>query len=274
VIRTEPSDRGPSRISRLERFHRVGSTQDVVRGWLDEGEPEICVAVADEQTAGRGRLDRSWQAPPGAAILLSAGFRPGGLAAEQAWRLGAIVALAMLEGVEEILGDADRALALKWPNDLVARRGDGIVKVGGVLGESVMEDGRVSVAIVGIGVNADWAAEAFPPDLHGTMSSLREVVGGPVDRDRLIEAFLARVSSAYDELAAGAFPEVRWARRQVTTGADVELDLGGGQSEQGIAVGVDTETGGLSVRRADGTVGTHLSGDVVRCRLRVRGTSV
>ena len=106
------------------------------------------------------------------------------------------------------------------------------------------------------------------------MSSLREVVGAPVDRDRLIEAFLTRVPTAYDGLGAGAFPEDRWAQRQVTTGADVELDLGGGLSEQGTAVGVDTENGGLSVRRADGTVRTHLSGDVVRCRLRVQGTSV
>ena len=87
-----------ARISRLEQFERVGSTQDVVRAWLADDEPEICVAIADEQTAGRGRLDRSWQAPSGAGLLfLSAGFRPVGLAPEHAWRLGAVVTLAMLD---------------------------------------------------------------------------------------------------------------------------------------------------------------------------------
>ena len=82
------------------------------------------------------------------------------------------------------------------------------------------------------------------------------------------------MSSAYDDLGAGAFPADRWAQRQVTTGADVELDLGGDQREEGTAVGVDTETGALHVQRADGTIRTHLSGDIVRCRVRVRESSV
>src|SRR6185503_18578150 len=61
-------------LSRRERFDRVGSTNDVVRAWLGEGTPEVCLAVADEQTAGRGREGREWVAPPGRALLLSLGF--------------------------------------------------------------------------------------------------------------------------------------------------------------------------------------------------------
>ena len=63
-------------LARRERFARVGSTNDVVRDWLAAGTPEVCLAVADEQTAGRGREGRTWVAPPGAALLLSLGFRP------------------------------------------------------------------------------------------------------------------------------------------------------------------------------------------------------
>jgi BirA family biotin operon repressor/biotin-[acetyl-CoA-carboxylase] ligase len=255
-----------SRISRLERFERVGSTQDVVRAWLVEGVEAICVAIADEQTAGRGRLDRSWQAPPGAAILLSAGFRPPALAPERAWRIGAVVALAMLDAIEALHGAAPR-LGLKWPNDLVARRGDGVAKIGGTLGESVVDDGRVSAAIVGIGVNADWPREAFPADLADTMSSLREVIGGRVDRERILEAFLDRLPGAADELDRGAFPTDRWAARQVTTGARVQLDLDAGPHEEGTAVGVDPDTGALLVRDGAGVLRAHHSGDVVRCRL-------
>src|SRR3990170_8846456 len=66
-------------LSRLERFDVVTSTNDVVAGWLAEGTPEVALAIADRQTAGRGREQRTWIAPPGAALLLSLGFRPSGM---------------------------------------------------------------------------------------------------------------------------------------------------------------------------------------------------
>ncbi len=68
-------------LARSERFAEVGSTNDVVRDWLADGTPEVCLAIADEQSAGRGRDGRTWVAPPGAALLLSLGFRPTWLAA-------------------------------------------------------------------------------------------------------------------------------------------------------------------------------------------------
>ena len=66
----------PAVFARVERFATIGSTNDVVRGWLSDGVPEICLAVADEQTAGRGRHGRTWSADPGVAVLASLGFRP------------------------------------------------------------------------------------------------------------------------------------------------------------------------------------------------------
>jgi biotin-(acetyl-CoA carboxylase) ligase len=99
------------------------------------------------------------------------------------------------------------------------------------------------------------------------MTSVRELVGGPVDRDRLLDAWLERLPRMYGDLWHGAFPSRRWAERQVTTGARVEVDLRG-ERHAGDAVGVDPDSGGLVVRGADGTVRTHLSGEVVRCRLR------
>ena len=100
-------------ISRQERFASIGSTNDVVRAWLAGGTPEVCLAVADEQTAGRGRAGRSWQAPPGAALLLSLGFRPGWLPPERVWRLPATVSLAMADAAEEAAGLPDGAIRLK-----------------------------------------------------------------------------------------------------------------------------------------------------------------
>ena len=91
----------PPFLAHLERFERVGSTNDVVRDWLAAGIEEVAIAVADEQSAGRGRGGRTWTAPPGAALLVSAGFRPGYLPPDRAWRLAAIVALAMADAAED-----------------------------------------------------------------------------------------------------------------------------------------------------------------------------
>jgi biotin-(acetyl-CoA carboxylase) ligase len=91
-------------LSRRERFAIVGSTNDVVRDWLAAGIPEVCVAIADEQTAGRGREGRTWVAPPGAALLLSLGFRPKWLPPERVWRLAAIVSMAMADAAETVSG--------------------------------------------------------------------------------------------------------------------------------------------------------------------------
>jgi len=253
--------------SRLERFVTVDSTQRVVREWLDAGTPEVAVAVAAHQSAGRGRQGRSWVAPPGAALLLSVGFRPADLAAGHGWRLAATVSLAMLDAAEEAAGLRDDTLWLKWPNDIVADAQDGrLVKVCGVLGEAVGDGRRVESAVVGIGVNSDWPAELFPDALEPAMSSLRELAGGrPVDNEQLLDAFLARLEPRYEALGSGTFDAGGWSRRQRTTGRQVELDIGGRQLT-GTAAGVDPETGALIVER-DGEVQRIDSGEVVRCRL-------
>ena len=110
-------------FSRVERYDRIGSTNDVVRDWLAAGVPEICLAVAGEQSAGRGRNGRTWTAPAGAALLCSLGFRPTWIAPERAWRIAATVALAMSDAAEEVAGLPVGAVRLKWPNDLVIEVG-------------------------------------------------------------------------------------------------------------------------------------------------------
>src|SRR5262245_44648743 len=110
-------------FSRVERFDTVGSTNDVVRGWLADGVPEVAVAVADEQSTGRGRHGRQWTAPAGAALLLTCGFRPAWLEPDRAWRLGATVALAMADAAEDAAGLPVGSIRLKWPNDLVVETG-------------------------------------------------------------------------------------------------------------------------------------------------------
>lgn len=255
-------------IARLERFGSIPSTQPVVRSWLEAGTAEVAIAVADAQTEGRGRLGRTWSAPPGAALLVSAGFRPAALPARHAWRLGATVALAMLDAAEDVAGLRDATLGLKWPNDIVADGPDGLLrKVAGVLGEAVLEGDRVVSAVVGIGVNGDWQACDFPADLASSMTSLRELSGGrPIDRDVLLDAWLDRLEPRYEALLSGVFDSGAWSTRQRTTGHTVEVDGPDGR-RTAPAMGVDPESGALLVTEPDGRV-THIdAGDVTRCRV-------
>lgn len=267
---------GAGFIARRERFATVDSTNDVVRGWLATGEPEVCLAVADRQSAGRGRAGRSWVAPAGAALLLSLGFRPGWLAADRTWRLAAVVALAMAEAAEELARLRTGVVRLKWPNDLVVEDGgprdprSGIArKLAGLLGETEglgTEDPRVTI---GIGVNVDWPAPDFPPDLADGMTSLHELTGGAIDRTALLEAFLARLGPAVHRLRAGEFAAAAWSERQLTTGRTIRLEQLDDSAESVRALGVDPESGALVVADPHAADGRRrvFSGEIQHLRL-------
>lgn len=247
-------------LARLERFAVVGSTNDVVAGWLRDGTPEVCVAIADEQSAGRGRNGRTWSAPAGASLLCSIGFRPTWLAPEQAWRLGAIVGLAMAEAadwaVAEVASVPAESVRLKWPNDLVVvdRTTGAARKLAGVLGETdglATEEPR---AVIGIGVNVDWARDDFPADLASAMTSLADVAGGQsIDREALAAAFLERLEPLVEGLRAGTFPADAWRERHLTNGLAVRLTWPDGTETTVTAVDVDAESGALLIRSLDGS---------------------
>lgn len=282
----------PPVIRRQERFASVPSTNDVVRDWLAAGEPEICLALADEQTAGRGRNGRVWTAPRGAGLLLSLGFRPSWLDPDRVWRLAGTVSLAMADAAEEVAGLPDRSVRLKWPNDLVIATDDAgraldplatveagasavVRKLGGVLGESDGLGGPDPRVVVGIGLNADWPAELFPADLAPTMTSLREASGGrPVDLVLLLDAFASRLEVRIEALHGGRFDVADWVDRQVTTGRSIEIVHPDGSVETTTARGIDGASGALRVAAAseadpDGERTLHV-GEIRHVRLAGR----
>jgi BirA family biotin operon repressor/biotin-[acetyl-CoA-carboxylase] ligase len=263
-------------LSRSERFAAVPSTNDVVAGWLASGVAEVCVAVAGEQTAGRGRMGRTWVAPPGTSLLASLGFRPAWIAPDRAWRIAATVSLAMADAAEDVAGLPDRTVRLKWPNDLVAvpPTGEGPLKLGGVLGESGglgTDDPRV---VVGIGVNAGWSAADFPPDLAATMTSLSALGGGrPVATDDLLAAFLARLEPRIEALRAGRFDVSDWTARQLVGRTPVRLVHGTdpADGEDVVAIGADPLTGALVVEDAAAPGGERFvhAGEILHLRVGV-----
>ena len=252
----------PEFLARQERFDVVGSTNDVVRDWLASGTSEVCLVVADEQSAGRGRDGRSWMAPAGSALLLSLGFRPTWLPSDRVWRLAATVSLAMADAAEEIAGLPDGAIRLKWPNDLVAETVEGAVplppevptevrKLAGVLGETAGLGGDDPRVVVGLGLNTDWSAADFPPELASTMTSLREASHGrPIDHVALLDAFLGRLEVRIEALRGGRFDIADWTSRQLTTGREVDLIAPDGSAHTVRALGVDSASGALVVADA------------------------
>ncbi len=207
-------------LARQEQFAVVGSTNDVVRDWLAAGTPEVCLAVAVEQTAGRGREGRTWVAPAGGALLLSLGFRPSWLAPDRVWRLAATASLAMAEAAEHVAGLPEGTIRLKWPNDLVVESNDGVRKLAGVLGETDGLGGPDPRAIIGLGLNTDWAPANFPPALAGSMTSLCEVSPShPIDHDALLDAFLGRLEAAPGSAARRPFRHRRMGRPADDEGA-------------------------------------------------------
>ena len=169
------------RFGRPYRFEPAcESTQLVLAGELPEG----AVAVCDEQTAGRGRLGRRWEAPAGSAVMCSVLLRPPGSA--QVAELPLVGGMAAADAVERALG---LTAQIKWPNDVMVNRR----KVAGVLAET--RDGAV---VLGIGINVNQSRDELPADVRAPAGSLRTVDGVRRQRAPILVTLLDRLERHYD----------------------------------------------------------------------------
>jgi BirA family biotin operon repressor/biotin-[acetyl-CoA-carboxylase] ligase len=243
----------------------IGSTNDELKRLAEEGAPEGALAIADEQLAGRGRLDRTWIAPSGSSLLTSLLFRPTFLKPSLMQQLTMVCSLAAADAVTQVTGLQP---ALKWPNDLLL---DGkklagvLMELGFALESSSGKTAAIAWAIVGIGlnVNLDFTSVAIrcdSPDLADSATSLAMVLGRRVSRLLLLRAYLEHVEVRYDALRAGHSPHREWASRLVTLGQHVTVESPDGVC-QGVAEAVD-EIGALKLRQSDGRVKRILAGDV------------
>jgi len=160
---------------------RCGSTQRL----LPEDAPEGAVAVANEQTEGRGRLGRPWTAPPGSSILASVALRPDVPTANLA-ELSVVAGRACAAAIAELSGLAPE---LKWPNDVLV----GGRKVAGILAEA--REGRI---VLGLGINVSQSREALPPRAQYAATSLLLETGRVVPRAELLAALLDHLEREYD----------------------------------------------------------------------------
>lgn len=242
----------------------VDSTNRVAADAARAGAPHGLVVVADEQTAGRGRLGRRWLAPAGSALLCSALFRSS-LATPQLHLLTTLVALAGRDACR----DAGVDCQLKWPNDLLA----GGRKIAGVLAEVVGPPGPPTAVVVGIGLNVSWPHSALSAATSPQTSavaalatSLRQEGAEGAERDAVLASLLSHLRRRLPALedAAGRRGLLEEQRAACSTiGRQVRVELPGG-SLTGTATAID-DGGRLLVETGGGTRAVD-AGDIVHLR--------
>jgi len=246
-------------LGRAYRYRpTVDSTNEQMKRWAAEGASPGSVLLADYQSAGRGRLDRRWDAPPGTALLLSVLLRPAGWPAERGAWLTMLAGLAAAEAIEAVTG---RPAWLKWPNDVLLGEGETWRKAGGLLLDAALDaNGGLETAILGVGLNVNIPAGALPAAATPA-TSLLVALGRPVARRALLAELLARLERHYTAADAGQSPAAAWAARLVTLGRVVDVTAAGRAPLAGTAEGVD-DWGRLLVRDAAGQLHAVAAGDV------------
>ncbi|MGW1619015.1 biotin--[acetyl-CoA-carboxylase] ligase [Streptomyces sp. NPDC002172] len=248
--------------SDIEVVDSTGSTNsDLVARAVSKGADEGAVLVAEEQTAGRGRLDRQWTAPARSGLFFSVLLKPAEVpVARWGW-------LPLLTGVAVATGLARGAgvdTALKWPNDLLVTVGEEERKAGGILAERAGEDG----VVVGVGINVTLRAAELPVPQAGSLALAGAV---STDRETLLRAVLRSLEDWYGRWrAAGGDPAVSglqeaYAAGCATLGRSVRAELPGDRSLVGEAVAIDGD-GRLVIATKEGVQEPVGAGDIVHLR--------
>jgi BirA family biotin operon repressor/biotin-[acetyl-CoA-carboxylase] ligase len=243
-----------TRFATVRIHDELPSTNTALLEEARDGAPEGLVLVADHQTAGRGRLGRTWSAEPGTALLVSVLLRPP-LPIDEIPLVLMAAGLAACDGVEAAAGFRPQ---LKWPNDLVVSDR----KLAGLLSEAA---GGEPAVILGLGVNV--AAGAYPPELAGDAISCEEVASATVDRAELLVGFLTALESRYATVLTGKRHDTLSAYRadSATLGRRVRVELTAGPPLEGRASRL-ADDGQLVVVDDAGTEHSVNVGDVKHLR--------
>lgn len=230
------------------------STNRYAEELAGQGAAEGCVVIAERQSAGRGRLGRRWESPPGVNLYLSALLRPTILPWD-APQLTFLSAVAVARAVAEASGLEPE---VKWPNDVLL----GGRKVAGLLNEMRAETEGIHHVVLGIGVNLNMTADQFPAALRYPATSLRLEIGRPVRRADFARSLLRHLDTLYEQYLEEGFAPLRaaWEGFCRLVGRRVEVDC---QERllRGIVEGIDVD-GALLLRLENGGRERVLAGDV------------
>ena len=240
---------------RVETVASTGSTNADLAAAARSGAPGGLVLVADHQKCGRGRLDRTWTAPPRAAVGVSVMLRPEGMPAARWPWLPLVAGLAVAEALREAAGADAR---VKWPNDVLV----GGKKICGILAERVDGGGGPAV-VVGMGVNTAMTAAQLPVAAATSLA----VLGLPSEPGPVVVSILRRFEVWYGRWLSGTDLVAGYTRACDTIGRRVRVIVGEPSAQsavEGEAVGVDGD--GHLLVDTDGCVRAFAAGDVTHVR--------
>ena len=239
----------------MHYFPSVASTNHTAKALAYHGAADGTIVVAEEQTGGKGRLDRMFYSPRGKGIWFSIILRPKFLP-HDAPKCTLMAAVAVAEAMKRFKLRAE----IKWPNDILH---DGR-KLTGILTEITAEMGRITYIVIGIGINVNMSRDDFPAELRDVAASLAEMNGDELSRVEMLRAVLEEFDELYREVNASGFDEVirRWKKYNVTLGKEVRVISAGDDGETFTGKAVDLSAdGALIVETAQGRR-TIYAGDV------------
>lgn len=242
-----------SRFSKNIIIHKnISSTNNHAKELACKGGEEGTVILAEEQTAGRGRMDRLWLSPPCKNILVSLLLKPS-IHIERIFSLTLALALSITEAIKKMTG---LSAMIKWPNDIYMNN----KKLGGILTEFRIKGSEPEYVILGLGLNVNWCPEKEMDILFPSTSILNEY-GEELSRNDLIALILSGFEKIYIEILKGNVEKFnkRCNELSMVSGKDISVATQG-EIIKGRALGID-EDGALLVRGQDGVVQKVLNGD-------------
>ena len=239
---------------RLLVLEKTDSTNSVLKRMATDGAMDGTVVIAEQQTAGRGRLGRSFLSPSGSGIYISFLLRPQ-VRPDRALNLTACTAIAVCDAIEAAVGMRPQ---IKWTNDILldSRKVCGILTEMSVEGES----GALQYIVVGIGINCSQRLTDFPEELRDVAGSIDMAARIPCDRNRLCAELINAMDRMYADWLDGIWSVEKYRADCATLGREVRV-LRGGTSRNAFAEDIDDEFS-LIVRYEDGTRETVFSGEV------------
>lgn len=232
-------------------FASIGSTNDEAKRMAEAGEAEGLLLIADEQTAGRGRLGRQWSTPAGRAIAMSLVLRPR-LPASRIGALTMLGGLAVARALELELGLLPQ---LKWPNDALLSG----KKVAGILVEAAWSGEGLDFAVLGIGINVLRGSHPPPAEALFPATSVEAEAGRAIGRAGLLAAVVAQIDEWYPRLESSELRDA-WSERLAFKGQSVRVSTPTGEVT-GKELGVDV-TGALILETEGGKTTRVMAGDV------------
>ncbi len=233
----------------------VDSTNRVAKALAYHGAAEGTIVVAEEQTGGKGRLDRNFFSPRGKGIWFSVILRPK-ILPKDAPKLTLMAAVAVAEAMNRFNIKPE----IKWPNDIMF---DGR-KIVGILTEITGEIAKISYIVVGIGINVNISREEFPEELRDIAASLSEIKGEELSRVEFLRAVLKELDNLYIELSEAGFDKIleRWKKYNITLGKNVRVISASDAEKSFTGKAVDLNHDGALVVETEGKLRAVYAGDV------------